>query len=71
VLEFDERKPGAKDARVVVYCVGCDKPTVGHDPNRIKKHTKDCKVIVSIITSCKCDSHSNYSGACQELSNSS
>ena len=56
VLEFDERKPGAKDARVVVYCVGCDKPTVGHNLNQIKKHAKDCKVIVLIVlllTSCK------------------
>ena len=56
VLEFDECKPGAKDARVVVYCVGCDKPTVGHNLNQIKKHAKDCKVIVLIVlllTSCK------------------
>ena len=50
VLEFDERKAGAKDPKIVGYCVGCDKPTVGRDPNRIKKHAKDCNVRLLVNT---------------------
>jgi hypothetical protein len=48
VLEFDERKAGANDPKIVVYCIGCDKSTVGRDPNRIKKHAKDCNVHLSV-----------------------
>jgi hypothetical protein len=44
VFEFDERKLGAPKAKPVVYCVGCDRSTSGHDPNRIKAHAKDCNV---------------------------
>ena len=46
VFEFDECKPGASKARPVVYCVGCDRSTSGHDPNRIKAHAKDCNVLL-------------------------
>ena len=33
-----------KGTRTVIYCVGCQKKTVGRDPNRIKQHAKDCSV---------------------------
>ena len=33
-----------KEMRTVVYCVGCQKKTVGRDPNCIKQHAKDCSV---------------------------
>ncbi|KAF8806372.1 hypothetical protein BYT27DRAFT_7257105 [Phlegmacium glaucopus] len=30
------------EMRTVVYCVGCQKKSVGQSPNRIKQHGKDC-----------------------------
>jgi hypothetical protein len=54
VLEFDERKPGAKEPKIVVYCIGCDRSTVGRDPNRIKKHANNCSVGPSVDNTWSC-----------------
>lgn len=44
VFEFDERQPGAPKAKIVTYCVACDRKAIGRDPNRIKQHAKNCSV---------------------------
>lgn len=43
------KKKDGKIFKTVVYCVGCDKYSVGRTPARIKKHAKDCHVSVPDI----------------------
>lgn len=44
-LVIEKQEEGGKNgARTVVYCIGCDRRSVGRDPKRIRDHAYQCTV---------------------------